>query len=262
MHTKPSLVGSIVSFILQIFGWSMDALGISSMFVVQIPFSLVGLGGSIIFAGFMSWMVWESRGELRRIRDARPNIVLKRIDEGIEGNVASRHYSAVLNEVLISQVEHPNFTRIWIANEPTKTIEEVDAVKLYGEISFYKDGQVLFDMAGRWADKDEIADGGKPIEINQVDLSPNGMPFCFDIGIKYHDEDDFYGYNNDTPRKNTKGFRDADRKLGKGNYHVNVRFRCKGVDKAFWFQLTNNGAGQDVGFVEIIAPPNVCIRSW
>jgi hypothetical protein len=69
-----------------------------------------------------------------------------------------------------------------------------------------------------------------------------------DIGIKYTGEDDFYGYNNQTPRKSTKGFRDNDRALGEGTYAVNVRLRCKGVDKSFRFQLINPGAGQDVSF--------------
>ena len=74
MYTKTSLIGSIISFIVQIVGWSVNAMGISTMFGVQIPFGLIGLGGSIVFAGFMSRMVWEGRREIQRIQDARPSI--------------------------------------------------------------------------------------------------------------------------------------------------------------------------------------------
>jgi len=191
---------------------------------------------------------------ISKLENARPNIMLKSIDEAFLGSIVTRQIDS-LSGRLIEKPEHPYFTRIWVANAPLKPIQSVDATKLYGEITFYdNEGRELFVMGGRWAQTKEIADGGQPIEINSVDLPPNSMPFCLDIGLKYHGEDDFYGYNNETPGKNTYGFRDADRKLGKGNYYVGVRFRCKGVDKVFWFQLTNSGAGQDVSFVEIVEP--------
>lgn len=216
--------------------------------------------GFLIFAGIMIWMVSEGRIELYRIRNARPNIVLTDIEENLRGNVTTQEYSSVLNKWVIGEAEHPNFTRIWIANEPMNTFQEVDAIKLYSEISFYDDvGTNIFVMGGRWAETPEIANGAQPIEIDQIDLPPNGRPFCMDIGLKYHDEDEFYGYNNETPRKNTKGFRDTDRKLGKGNYYVKVRLRCKGVDKTILFKLSNPGIGQNVNFMGISTAELPCL---
>jgi hypothetical protein len=216
--------------------------------------------GFLIFAFIMIWMVYEGRIELDRIRNAKPNVVLTDIEENLPGNVTTREYSSVLNQLVIGQTEHPNFTRIWIANEPMNTFQEVDAIKLYSEISFYDDvGINIFVMGGRWSETPEIANGAQPIEIDQIDLPPNGRQFCMDIGLKYYNEDEFYGYNNETPRRNTKGFRDNDRKLGKGNYYVKVRLRCKGVDKTILFKLINPGAGQDINFKEISTAELPCL---
>jgi hypothetical protein len=212
------------------------------------PWQIHALIGFVVFLGMMVWIVAEDRSELWRINNTKPNIILKSIDENFEGSVITRRYSGVLNDMLLGPVEHPNFTRIWVANSPSKSVEEVDANRLYGEISFYNSSKLLFSMGGRWAETQEIADGGQPIEIEQIDLPPNGRGYCMDIGIKYPNEDDFYGYNNQTPQRATKGFRDTNRALGKGTYKVCVRLRCKGVNKSLWFELTNNGANQDISF--------------
>jgi hypothetical protein len=224
------------------------------------PWQLHAIIGFVVFAGIMIWMVAEGRIELYRIRNARPNIALTDIEENLQGNVTTREYSSVLNKWVIGETEHPNFTRIWIANEPMKAIQEVDAIKLYSEINFYDDvGINIFTMGGRWAETPEIANGAQPIEIDQIDLPSNGRKFCMDIGLKYYNEDEFYGYNNETPRKNTKGFRDNDRKLGKGIYYVKVRLRCKGVDKTILFKLVNPGAGQNIHFGEISTAELPCL---
>ena len=67
-----------------------------------------------------------------------------------------------------------------------------------------------------------------------------------DIGLKYKDEDEFYLYNNETPRKNTRGFRDTDRALPIGKYLVKVDFRGTNVSQSFKFTLNNPGKGKGV----------------
>src|SRR4030042_237130 len=171
------------------------------MFGKAIPFGWIGLAGSIIFAGFMSWLVWGYYSQLRNMQNSKPNIVFRKVEEHFEGKITTRRWSSETNQWLIGQSE-------------TK----------------------------------EIADGGQPIDIDQIDIPPNGRPFCMDIGLKYYDEDEFYGYNNETPRKTTKGFRDQDRKLMLGTYFVKTRFRCKGADTLFWFRLENSGKGNHVKF--------------
>jgi hypothetical protein len=193
--------------------------------------------------------------ELEDIRNAKPNIVFKRVEENFEGSVSRRVWSNKLSQFLIGPSEPVNFTRIWVANEPL--ISAVDAIKLFGEIQFWNESgeSLLFTMGGRWAETKEIAAGGQPIEIEQMDMPPNGRPFCMDIGLKYLEEEEFFGYNNETPRKRTNGWRDQDRKLCAGKYLVRARFRCKGVDTSFWFNLNNKGKNQLVTFEYISSPP-------
>ena len=90
--------------------------------------------------------------------------------------------------------------------------------------------------------------GGQPIEIEQPELPPTGRPYILDIGLKYRDENEFYAYNNETPRKSTVGFRDKDRQLNPNTYSVEVKLKGAGVDKAFWFELSNSGRGKEVDF--------------
>lgn len=194
--------------------------------------------------------------ELDDIKNAKPNIVFKRLDESYLGAVQNRVYSSSLNTFLFEKPEHPYFTRIWIANDPTNKSFTVDAIKVWCEIEFWNElyNKKYFTMSGRWAEAKEIADGGQPIEIDQIDIPPNGRPYCIDIGLKYLEEEEFYGYNNDTPKKDTKGFRDKDRELVKGIYIIKTRFICSRVDESFWFRLTNPGVGKGVGF-ELIESP-------
>lgn len=205
------------------------------------------------FCGFVIWAIVDRETKLIRIRNAKPCIVLKNIDEHFEGTVTAPQWSNLYSQWLIGPSENTKFTRVWVANEPKHPLIATDAIKLYGEIECWdKNTQhKLFIMGGRWAETKEIANGGQPIEIDQLDIPPNGRPYCMDIGLKYFEEDEFYLYNNETPRKRTKGFRDQDRKLGIGTYTLKVRFRCKAVDTSFWFKLENYGKGRDVNFTPI-----------
>lgn len=220
------------------------------------PWQYHALIGFIVFAGMMIWMVSEAKNDLNKIKIAIPNIVLKSIDKSFQGKAVNLQYSHVLSQVLIGSTETPNFTRIWVANNPNKPIQSVDAEKLYCEITFFNsECKRMFTMSGRWAESKEVIEGAQPMEMDQMTLLPNNRPFCMDIGLKYIDEEYFYGYNGETPRKNTKGFRDNDRCLPKGNYYVKTEFTCKGVDKIFWFKLINMGIGQHVDFIETTVQP-------
>jgi hypothetical protein len=245
--------------VIQIIGWICDALDITNIFGRHISFGWIGLGGSIVFAIFMTLMVQEYHNKLKLIENAKPNMVLKKIDENLLGDVSTRKYSESLNAVIIEKPEHPYFTRIWIANEPSTTLLSADAVKMYGEIEFWDElaQRQYFTMGGRWAETKEITNGGQPIDIDQIDIPPNGRPYCLDIGLKYQDEEEFYGYNNETPRKKTNGFRDKDRQLCKGVYIVRARFRCKGLDTSFCFRLENLGKGEKVRFIPIQPHSNI-----
>ena len=197
--------------------------------------------------------------ELDEISNSIPNIVLKRVDESFEGPVTERYWSNFSSGWFIGSSEYAKFTRVWIANDPKNSIQGVDAIQLYCEIEFWDEinKAKLFVMGGRWAETEEVATGGKPIKIDQIDIPPNGRPYCIDIGLKYLNEEEFYGYNNETPLKGAKGFRDKDRRLRVGQYLIKTRFRCRDVDKSFWFRLTNYGKDKEVDFTSINEPVNL-----
>lgn len=197
--------------------------------------------------------------ELSQISNAVPNIIFKSLDESYEGPVTKRYWSNLRSGWFIGQSEYAKFTRVWIANDPENPLQAITANNLYCEIEFWdeKTSKRLFIMGGRWAETEEVAAGGQPIKIDQIDIPPNGRPYCMDIGLKYLHEDHFYGYNNETPLKQTNGFRDKDRELVVGQYLIKTRFRCKGVDTSFWFRLTNNGKDKEVYFTNIDEPVNL-----
>lgn len=184
----------------------------------------------------------ELKIKLDTIENARPNMTLVET-ETIPGDVITREGGRIISR------EHPWFTRVKIANDPKSALQAVDAV-IAAHITFYNSsGNKCFPtMIGRWAETPEIAQGGQPIEIEQPTIPPTGRPYILDIGLKYHSEDEFYGYNNETPRKPTIGFRDKDRRLSPHTYSVEVKLKGAGVDKAFWFELVNHGKGKEVDF--------------
>jgi hypothetical protein len=165
----------------------------------------------------------EYKKRIEGLEAAKANMVVK-VVENRKGDVVS-HMGAdddgMGGEIFVHG--HPWFTRVHIANDPSDCIEAVE-VEVAAHIGFYDSSDKLCfpSMIGRWAETLEIAQGGQPIEIEQLRIPPTGRPYILDIGLKYHDEDEFYGYNNDTPRKSTVGFRDGERALGKGNYRVKV----------------------------------------
>jgi hypothetical protein len=176
--------------------------------------------------------------KLKRIISAKPSIRITKT-ENVFGDVINFRNNTR---------EHPWFTRIHVVNDPLVATEDSEDKNVVGHISFYRRGnsKCLLEMIGRWAETQEIASGGQPIEIEQILLPPNAQPFIMDIGLKYRDEDEFYAYNNETPRKKTRGFRDTSRSFPAGEYLVRVEFRGTNVRTALEFILSNPGKGKEV----------------
>lgn len=210
----------------------------------------------LLSLALLLWAIADLHHRLEEILTSRPNIVLKQVDEHYEGHMETRVRSSPNEQWVTTKSESPRFTRIWVANEPTRVELGIKAEDLAGQIEVWDEScsQPRFSMAGRWAETRQVVQGADILETKQITIPPNASPFCMDIGIKYLDEDDFYGYNDETQRKGAPGGRDHERVLGKGTHTVGVRFRCKGVDTTFWFKLHNEGKGSDVRF-EPITPP-------
>jgi hypothetical protein len=195
-------------------------------------------------------VIFDLRHKLQEILASKPNITLKRIDEHFQGNIETRYYSEMYNQWRVSKSESTYYTRIWISNEPPRAELGTKADGIAGQIYIWDEPcqKLIFSMSGRWAETKQASQGAVPLETKQIDMPPNANPYCLDIGIKYANEDEFYGFNDETQYKRAPGGRDPERKLGIGSYLVMVRFRCKSVDTPFWFKLVNQGKGYQVSF--------------
>lgn len=206
--------------------------------------SLLGLSWQgllfILFGASSIVVLGQLIYRIHQLEGTSPNIVIRKT-ENILGSVSN---------FVTGQNEYPWFLRVHIANDPKSSISGVTVNQIAGHISFYDaNNKLCFEpMIGRWAETREIASGAQPIDIDQIPIPPTGRSYILDIGLKYHDENEFYAYNNETPRKPGKGFRDADRRLDIGLYRVELRLRGEKTDKKFYFNLNNPGSGNEVDF--------------
>lgn len=180
----------------------------------------------------------QSQTQLDQIKNARPNMVLVKT-ENFPFPIRSVQTGAVMGT--------PWFARVQFANDPLSSLQAVEAHKVAGHIEIYsQDKQHLyFKMIGRWSETKEVAVGGQPIETEQIDIPANGRPYPMDIGLKYQEDAEFYGYNNESPRF-AADWRDKQKQLAVGTYSIRVWLRGDNVDKDFWFNLVNKGRGEDV----------------
>ena len=208
----------------------------------------------VVFCVFVGWAIVDRESQLRRIRNAKPRLVIKNTRNVLGGFQTFEIDPITKKPKTVIATENTTFTYVYIANEPVKPEWGIKAEKVYGEVTMWDElgTRSLFTMRARWAETEQVAEGGKPIQIEQIDLEPNGRPFPIDIGMKTPQEDWFYGYNNDAARN--AGFRDTENKVGVGVYCLQTRFRCTGVDTSFWFRLDNFGIGHDISLQRIQKP--------
>jgi len=223
---------------------------LNTLGVLTLGFKWLPVIAFVAFVVIMFSIIINLSNQLKIIRERIPRLIVKDIKESYLGN-----YYFYQNKEL-KKVESIYYTKIDIANIPIKPELGIKAKQVFAEISFWDYPYSVshhnrhYKMAGRWAETSQIIDGGKPIEIEQIDLEPNGRGFCLDIGVKCLDEDEFYGINNETFTKQL-GFRDKDRKLDKGVYSIQVQLMCEGIDTSFWFKLENFGKDKEVKFTRI-----------
>jgi hypothetical protein len=175
--------------------------------------------------------------KLDGIKNSRPNMVLVKTEK-LPSKIINIKTGEISGE--------PWFVRVQFANDPLSPLQAVEASNVVGHIDICgKDRKPLLRMIGRWSETTEIAFGGQPMETEQIVIPPNGRPYPMDIAMKYQEDEEFYGYNNDNPRL-APDWRDNNKKLTVGDYLVIVRLRGNNVDKEFLFDLTNKGKGEDL----------------
>lgn len=192
----------------------------------------------IAFVAIAFWVIYDLKHSLEQIKNARPNIAL----------IKTENFPNPIRNVRTGEIlGTPWFAQVQFANNPLSQTQMVEASKVVGHISIYgQTGQHLYNMIGRWAETKEVAVGGQPIEIDSIDIPANGRPYPMDIGMKYREDEEFYGYNNDNPRLAPIDWRDRQKQLPAGTYSVRVRLRGNNVDKEFRFDLINKGKGGEV----------------
>ena len=79
-------------------------------------------------------------------------------------------------------------------------------------------------------------------DLMELDLPPNGLPHKIDFAIKYHEDEDMYGYNDEIQRYSTDG-RPYQYKLPPEKFLVRVRMKAVGLsgEVSGWYELTHNG---------------------
>jgi hypothetical protein len=127
--------------------------------------------------------------------------------------------------------------------------EGVNAELTHGQIEYYEQTSenTLLTIGGRWPEQGQPAGS---LLTQQLTIPPNRKPFCLDIGMKYAEDDEYYGYDDEA--HNRPDSRNPKTKLGKGTYFVKVMLACKGLIQPLYFRLVNQGKGHDVSF-EVIS---------
>lgn len=105
-------------------------------------------------------------------------------------------------------------------------------------------------MVARWSDMPEVGRGFTPVQLHQIDMPPNGLPFRIDVAIKHPKERDAYGWNNESDQNSeVQERRDARFRLPPGTYEVRVELTGVNARETFWLTLTNNGRGKPMQVV-------------
>jgi len=148
----------------------------------------------------------------------------------------------------------PWLTRATFANEADSSASDPIAHRVGARVEFYSASRerLLFAMDGRWSNASKTARVGiRAAEAKLIDLPPNGMPRSLDVVLKYDEDDECYGLNNETPVHAPSDWRDEQRKLDRGECAVKVMIRGADVDETFWFSLVNRGSGQKARIIPL-----------
>lgn len=241
-----------VSFLLTILGWGVTQLypmlgDVMSFLIVAIPAAV--LLGTIILGFLLAPYLIYAETESKRSAFEEQLTALEETSPEMRFHDWRNHQAPIRNQRTGQVSGEPFFTQVQFVNDPEVSTQAAEAERVVGHIEVYDRNRStkLFRMVGRWADTDEFAQVGPAvIELNQINIAPNAVPRTLDVVLKYEEDDDCHGYNNETPREAPRDWRDHRRRLEKGDYAVRVRLRGRNVDEEFWFSLHNPGSGGQV----------------
>lgn len=181
-----------------------DIREIISPFGVSIQWSLLTF---LLFLVFVIWWISSLEYQLRKIRNALPNIEcnIQLAPEPLKAHDILKAHHVVMGDTIIGT---PLFAKLLVANNPTSVLNRVDAPDIAAHIDFFGENGALFpSMIGRWANTKHQAQGALPNQVAQMTLHPNGLHEPLLIALKYTDEESAYGLNVDNEKMDgaTKG---------------------------------------------------------
>jgi hypothetical protein len=246
------LIAAVVAIIGFAVSWYFDIGGTVGLLFWLAPLAVLGTSVIVGFvyatisllSGATNGVVEEKKAEPRVTSNIRPDIRF------LGWETAEAQLTA--NEEGETQVgDSPWLTRLTFANEPDTSGSGPTAYKVSGHIEFYDAARdrFLFGMIGQWSDGDvglAVAAGEK-----QVDIPPDGVPCYLNVALKYDEDDECYGINQDTAVRAPVDWRDQQRKLEHGLYTIKVLLHGENVAETFWFGLINRGIGQRVRILRI-----------
>ncbi|UCB43143.1 MAG: hypothetical protein JSV77_00385 [Dehalococcoidales bacterium] len=147
--------------------------------------------------------------------------------------------------------ERPWLTRVTFTNEPDLPASDLIAQKVAGHIEFYDASRdsFLFGMVGQWSSDAEGET--ETVAPSQIDMLSDATPYYLNLVLKYDEDEECYGINNDTAVRAPVDWRDEKRKLEQGLYTVKVMVHGTNVAETFWFGLINRGSGRRVRILQI-----------
>jgi hypothetical protein len=174
----------------------------------------------------------------------------------------------VVDAMILPTREQYKATRLWVSNEPLRGIRgwfmiRSPALVTQAIITFHQitDGQKLVErpMAGRWADTLQPApmpildragntafflnDPGRFGVGTRMDIYPGERP-SLDIAVRFADNENCYGWNNETYLSRPFGRNDTWR-LPRGSHLVKVSILSSGPKSEGVFRLVNDGGLED-----------------
>lgn len=182
--------------------------------------------------------VSQLKAELHAIQEARPRLKVVR---------------CVVNQAEIKQLVNPGvvvaepfFASVMFINEPDVSAVGSNA-DVIAEVAFFNEAkdQKIVEFIGRWGDYRE------PPTRPLFDSPSNYQRMVFRVGdrrtlnlaLKHQTAASAFAFNDESYQEgNTWDL--PDYKLTDHITHICVRLRGIGVDKVYWFTLTNHGIGQ------------------
>lgn len=130
--------------------------------------------------------------------------------------------------------------RLKICNDPPVPVPSANAIKVGARLTFYdSNDSELFSFEGRWSDADQPSirhPGESKADLLSVDI-PIGQSRDIDIAMKYPNEAEAYGINNDSYF--AFHYQNPAWKLVGEEFRVEVRLRGTYIDKTWRMRFKN-----------------------